>query len=206
MSDLKNITRKPEQLDPVIKPPVTKPDEPKSDANAHFEAAFKYTLGNEGEYSNHPSDHGGPTRWGIIQTEYSKYIGHPASIEEMKHLPIEHAKDIYRRQYWNALHLDRIESKNVSIALFDRSVLNGLLGCSRLVRKTLAVAETGKAGFDAEMGNINGTNPLAFVNRLADQCEAFHRARVASHPDQGVFLKGWLNRVDRMRRELGGGA
>lgn len=173
--------------------------------NVFFDAAFEYTLGNEGGYSNHPNDLGGPTNWGIIQSEYSTYIGHPASIDQMKNMPIEHAKDIYKTKYWNALRLEEIESKNVSIALFDRGVLNGLTGCSKLVRQTLAATEDGKANFDEHLHNINTTNPVAFVMRLADFCEAQHRARVISRPDQGVFLKGWLNRVNRMRRELGDG-
>lgn len=170
-----------------------------------FDDAFSYTLGNEGEYSNHPSDGGGPTRWGVIQIEYSRYIGHPASIEEMQNLPIEHAKDIYKNQYWNALGLDGIEARNVAIALFDRAVLNGLFGSSKLVRQTMGIEENGRVGFKELFSNINLTNPVAFVMRLADFCEAQHRARVAEKPNQRVFLPGWLNRVNRMRRELGDG-
>jgi len=170
-----------------------------------FDAAFAYTIGNEGGYTNDPADAGGPTRWGIIQSEYSKYIGHPATIAEMRSLPIGDAKNIYRRQYWNALHLGLVEARNPAMALFDRSVLNGLLGVSRLVRTALGRAEDGVGNIDACIADINSTNPIAFVMRLADAAEAQHRARVAAHPDQHVFLAGWLNRVNRMRRELGDG-
>lgn len=182
-------------------PPVVEPQP----SGSHFDAAFQYTLGNEGGFTNHPNDLGGPTNWGIIQSEYSRYIGHPASIEEMRNMPIEHAKDIYRNQYWNALSLEGIEIKNVAIALFDRAVLNGLMGCSRLVRQTLGLAETTRVGFSEQFGNINTTNPATFVMRLADFCEKQHRDRVTARPDQGVFLRGWLNRVNKMRRELGDG-
>lgn len=187
-----------------IKPPPFLPNHREPLTTFFFEA-FDYTLKNEGEFSNHPADHGGPTRWGIIQSEYSKYIGHPASIGEMKNLPVEHAKDIYRKNYWVPLSLDKIESIEIAIAIFDRAVLNGLTGCSRLVRQALGELENGQANFDSQIDIINMTAPTAFVMRLADACEYQHRARVSAHPDQRVFLKGWLNRVNRMRRELGDG-
>lgn len=168
-----------------------------------FDFAFKYTIKNEGGFVNNPNDKGGPTKWGIIQREYSKYLGHWASLEEMKSMPIDHARDIYKKKYWASIKLHLIESENVAIALFDRAVLNGLRGVSNFVRKVLDKESKPLSQFYDCIDEVNATNPQAFVLRLADVCEAHHRARVESDPSQKVFLLGWTRRVEKMRNELG---
>lgn len=59
----------------------------------------------EGDYSNHPADKGGPTRWGITQAvaRANGYAG------DMRRLPIELARRIYRDIYWSGPGFDRIE-------------------------------------------------------------------------------------------------
>ena len=63
-----------------------------------FDQAFEKLLGHEGGFSDHPSDPGGATRYGITQrvARLNGYIG------DMRELPIDKAKDIARREYWNA--------------------------------------------------------------------------------------------------------
>ena len=53
------------------------------------------TIGKEGGYSDHPSDRGGPTRWGITERVARKngYVG------LMRELPREIAVAIYKREY-----------------------------------------------------------------------------------------------------------
>lgn len=53
------------------------------------------TIGLEGGYSNHPSDRGGPTKWGITErvARRNGYSG------DMRHLPREDAVRIYREEY-----------------------------------------------------------------------------------------------------------
>ena len=60
-----------------------------------IDAMIEATIGKEGGYSNHPSDRGGPTRWGITQAVARRegYAG------DMKTLPREKAVAIYRLVY-----------------------------------------------------------------------------------------------------------
>lgn len=168
-----------------------------------FPEAFDYTINNEGGFVNNPHDHGGPTNWGIIQTEYSAFLGRPASVDDVRRMPKSDAEAIYKKKYWNSLSLGSITHKHVAMALFDRSILNGLLGVSRYVREILGEHETGMPNFIGDIAKVNAQDPVKFVLKLADLCEASHRARVAAHPDQAVFLKGWINRVQRLRDVLG---
>lgn len=60
-----------------------------------IESMIDTTIGKEGDYSNHPADRGGPTRWGITEAEArsSGYKG------DMRALPRATAVAIYRLKY-----------------------------------------------------------------------------------------------------------
>ncbi|HVI40924.1 MAG TPA: glycosyl hydrolase 108 family protein [Anaerovoracaceae bacterium] len=209
---IKNSMRKEEVLEgtpgtqptPPTEAPAPKPVEVKPGSD-RFKKALAYTFKNEGGFSNIPEDHGGATNFGIIREELARWRHTDVTPEDVKNMKREEAEAIYKAWYWNPLNLDRIDAENVAIALFDRGVLNGLTGVSRHVKNVLGRSQDEKANFDSCIDEINSTNPIAFVMRLADQCEAKHRANVAAHPDQKKFLMGWLNRVNRMRKELGDG-
>lgn len=86
----------------------------------NFDRAFDILIGHEGGYSNHPSDPGGETMWGVtrrvaLQEGYSG---------QMRLLPRETAKAIYRRKYWDAINADAI-APEVRYAVFDAAVNSG---------------------------------------------------------------------------------
>lgn len=60
-----------------------------------IESMIEATIGKEGDYSNHPSDRGGPTRWGITERVARRhgYTG------DMRALPREKAIAIFREEY-----------------------------------------------------------------------------------------------------------
>lgn len=80
-------------------------------------------IGREGGYSNHPSDTGGKTRWGITEAVARKY-GYRG---DMRSLPREEAARIYRFQYYLSPGFDKIGRLSADIAeeLFDTGVNMG---------------------------------------------------------------------------------
>jgi len=89
-----------------------------------FDKAFEHTLGLEGKYSNNPHDTGGETMWGIT-IAVAKDYGYTGTMREM---PIETAKDIYRKRYWNKANLDEVAKMSDELAqkLFDIAVNMGV--------------------------------------------------------------------------------
>ena len=90
---------------------------------ASFNEIVSETLGIEGDWSDHPSDSGGKTMFGItegVAREYG-YTG------PMKDLPVHLAKQIYRERYWNVMRLDEVLSIAPAIVgeLFDTGVNQG---------------------------------------------------------------------------------
>lgn len=79
-----------------------------------FDDAFHLLMGNEGGYSNNPKDPGGETMWGVTEKVARKegYTG------KMKDLPVEFAKDVAKRLYWDPLNLDEINPE-IAFQVFD---------------------------------------------------------------------------------------
>lgn len=100
-----------------------------------FDEAFEHLIGVEGRYSCHPSDPGGATCWGITQV-VARANGYTGPMEAM---PIEAAKAIYKRKYWDALALDQIGalSEHVAVELFDSGVNCGPTLAGRWLQRSV---------------------------------------------------------------------
>lgn len=69
-------------------------------------------LGKEGGYVDHPSDKGGPTRWGITQTT-ARAHGYTG---DMRNLPRETAKQILLSDYWTGPRFDQVAALSTLLA------------------------------------------------------------------------------------------
>ncbi len=194
---------------PVLADPhpaiVDNPAPDSTDKEAVFRRALVYTFKNEGGFSNVKEDKGGPTKYGITISTLTRWRKKTVTADDVRNMQQSEAEAIYKAWYWNPISLDKIENDHVQMALFDRAVLNGLEGVSTHVENVLGEPHDASHNFNKCIDKVNQTNPVAFVMRLADQCEAAHRRRVVQDPTQKRFLVGWLNRVNRMRKELGDG-
>lgn len=87
------------------------------------DAMIDATIGKEGRYSDHPSDPGGKTMWGITErvARANGYTG------DMRSLPRDTAKQIYRMEYYVRPGFARIGDVSLSVAeeLFDTGVNMG---------------------------------------------------------------------------------
>lgn len=168
----------------------------------NFKKALAYTFGNEGGYDNHPADHGGATNLGITRSELSRWLGHPASIEEVKNLPRKTAEDIYFRWYWTPLSCDKIESDIVAICMFDIGVVRGI-GVPPKYAQRICNANGKPLVVDGHIGPktlaaVNSLDPAIFVRDFSHLAESGFRAIVANNPSQQVFLRGWVRRAQRL--------
>lgn len=117
---------------------------------ADFEKAFKKIIANEGGYVNNIDDKGGETFMGItrknhpnaaiwdIIDEYIDLHGRTFGLNSyIKNniVAMKSIKDIYKRQYWDKLLLDKVRSQHIANELFDDCVNRGVAATLRLVRK-----------------------------------------------------------------------
>lgn len=171
------------------------------------DAMIETLVGKEGAYSNHPSDTGGETMWGITiaVARANGYAG------PMRSMPRDTAKEIYRRKYFVFPGYDRVAEQSAAVAeeLFDTGVnmgpsvgstflqrlLNGLnrqgkdypdisvdgdVGPATLRALKAYLAKRGKEG---EVVLLKGLNALQGARYIA-----LAEGRTANED----FLHGWL--------------
>jgi RHS repeat-associated protein len=153
---------------------------------AMFRLAQRFSLHWEGGFVNNVHDHGGATNFGITQRYYNAWRrrqGLPA--QSVRSLTRLEADTIYRDMFVRsgAGNLPPV----VSVVYFDTHLNYG--GSRRFLRAAQAQAH-------------NPNDPLEVARLLVQQRIASRYRVVQRHPDQRVFLRGWLNRDNALLRYI----
>jgi lysozyme family protein len=166
----------------------------------------------EGGFANHPSDRGGPTKYGITEA-VARAHGYSGA---MRALPRSEAAAIYKRLYWLRPRFDQVAKRSAALAaeLFDSganmgpavaatflqramSALNrdrkdypDLVPDGRIGAATLAALDT----FLELRGKVHGETVLL---KALDALQGERYIRLAERrPANEAFLYGWLaNRI-----------
>ena len=138
------------------------------------EAAISKTLEYEGGYTNHPSDPGGPTNWGITIKDARMYWKSDAEAADVKAMPKSVAIDIYRQKYWAKMGCDD-RPAGVDFVDFDLGVNSGV-GRTASFRKAL---------------DPQKLSPIAYVKAHSAKRMSF----LQGLRTWSVFGKGWGRRV-----------
>jgi lysozyme family protein len=167
---------------------------------ADFEPAFKKTLHFEGGYANDAADHGGKTMYGITEAVARGY-GYKG---EMRSLPLDFAKKIYKSGYWDVNQLDRFPQL-LAENVFDCGVNCGVTVAAKMLQKVVGVTVDGIIGGRTlrvlgEILSEHGEKALIFA--YLDEREAKYKRICAANPSQNKFLKGWLLRCRKLRGEM----
>lgn len=169
------------------------------------EQLLEDVLRREGGYVNHVADKGGPTNFGITQATLSDYLGRQASIDEVRNLDRELAKEIYVARYLSGPRIDTLP-EDLQPQIFDIAVNSGPKKAIKMLQEVLNLA-----GFMADIDGVIGpkTRKLAaeayekmgglLINAISEYREHFYRSIVAKNPSQVVFLKGWIKRAREFR-------
>lgn len=171
---------------------------------ANRDSAIKVTLGYEGGYSNHPSDPGGPTNWGITLKDARTYWKVDATAADVKEMPIGVAVDIYRRRYWAPLRCDELPA-GVDLAVFDYGVNSGIGRSARVLQQIVGVPGDGGIGPET-LARVRALPASTIIKDVCVERLVFLQG-LRTWP---VFGKGWGRRVAdvqyRALRMVAGGA
>ncbi len=167
-----------------------------------FEAALPFILRWEGGFVDHPADPGGRTNRGVTQRVYDGWRqkqGLPT--RDVKGIEEAEVHAIYESGYWLPPRCD-ILSQPLDLVQFDTAVNMGPGRAVRFLQQAVGCAVDGGFGPGTERA-VAACSPGDAVAKYCDAREAFYRQIVAAKPSQGVFLKGWLNRLNSLRKEVG---
>jgi lysozyme family protein len=162
-------------------------------AASNYDESLRRLLRHEGGYSNHPSDPGGPTNFGITIHDYRKYVKAAATAADVRAMTLDQAKAIYRAKYWAAMRCDELPA-GLDYAVFDYAVNSGTGRAPKVLQRLLGFPDDGRLG-DALLAAIRKRDATDLIARLCDERLAFLK-RLKTWP---VFGKGWSRRVAEVR-------
>ena len=164
-----------------------------------FNEIIEEVLEAEGGFVNDPDDKGGATNFGVTQSSYSAYLGSKASVEDVKNMTREEAKECYKKDFWNPAKVDRLP-ENLRHIYFDMVVNMGRKNAGKIVQQAV---NTKKNQTLLEVDGIVGSGTLSHVTSLtlkdvlversmffANNC--FDGSRFAKRTRQNKFLRGWI--------------
>lgn len=101
-------------------------------------AAIDHILRVEGAaYTNHPSDRGGPTKYGITLATLSRVRGRTMTAADVQRLTEKEARDIYYQQYVLAPNFDDVRTAKIALELIDSGVNVGPGLAARWLQRSL---------------------------------------------------------------------
>lgn len=184
---------------------------------SRFDECFKLVLDSEGGYSDNTDDKGGKTNWGITEaTLNAAFKVGIVSHNNIKDLTVEEAKTIYKVNYWDKCKCDDLP-KPLDLYVFDTAVNCGVGTSAKFLQEVInkavganILAVDGIIGA-MTIGAVEGwlsrykadcTFPVLFLcNLFMDRRLQYYSNIVAKNGSQLVFLRGWLNRVLKLKEE-----
>jgi len=151
----------------------------------NFDSAFDTLLKHEGGFSDHAADPGGKTRFGVTEA-VAREVGYRG---DMRELPLDLAKRIYRDKYWNSVKAEELPPA-CRYAVFDGAVNSGPGQSIKWLQRSLGVLDDGIIG-PKTIAAANAVNPDALRMRMLSQRLKF-MASLANWP---AFSRGWANRI-----------
>ena len=190
----------------------------------NFSIAHKFTLAWEGGESDDAADRGGFTKFGVstafLTDIASTQAGRdtldrmgiilPVTRNTIRNLTESQAASLFRWQMWDALKLDLIPLRP-AVVIYDAAVNSGPRQSVKFAQRgyNACVAYGQPLDVDGIMGPatckaMQQADTDKILMAMIDQRETFYQKLVDKDESQEVFLHGWLNRVDDLRRYVRG--
>jgi lysozyme family protein len=179
-----------------------------------FEKALKLVGLAEGGYSNNPLDLGGETICGIARNANPDWEGwgmidlwksrnakgkdlEKIAKNDPKFMALVNA--LYRGKYWNAAQCPYLPEL-LKYPMFSCAVNCGYKVAIILLQRAAGVKDDGIFGRITRT-TCNSLPPRQLCETFYTKWKDYYQAIVRNKPNQQVFLKGWLNRVDNVRKD-----
>ena len=164
----------------------------------------------EGGWQKQPQDAGNyfkgkliGTKYGITPNAYFGYYKKEPSEDTIKNLTVSQAVPIYKINYWDKIQGDLIANKSVA-DLMMFTVVNSGVGQTKTFRQLMnetagknivTLSSTPLTANEVKL--LNALPQDVFFNKLKKVREIFYKALVQKKPSNQIYLKGWLNRLNK---------
>jgi lysozyme family protein len=167
-----------------------------------FERSLPFVLRWEGGYVNHPSDPGGATNRGVTQKVYDTWRGGQAlPLRDVREIDEAEVHAIYGSGYWLPPHCHRLPEP-LDLVQFDTAVNMGVGRAVRFLQTTVKCGVDGRFGPGTARA-VDGCDLGTAVGEYCSHRQAYYQLLAEKNPRLQVFLNGWLNRLNALRKEVG---
>jgi lysozyme family protein len=186
-----------------MRAPATRPrEETAMSSNPALESALKFVLRWEGGFVDHPNDPGGRTNKGVTQKVYDGWRARQGMPRrDVKQIEDAEVHSIYATDYWVPPRCDLLGSP-LDMVQFDTAVNMGVGRAVRFLQASVGCGVDGDFGPGTERA-VAGCDTGTVVADYCKHREAFYRRLAEKNPKLSVFLKGWMNRLNSLRKEVG---
>lgn len=165
-----------------------------------LDRSLEHLLESEGGWSNHPSDRGGATMYGVTQATYNAWralVKRPK--QSVKLISHEEARELYGTMYWKEAGCDRLPWP-INYLVFDAAVNSGPERSLKWMQAALGLHQDGKIGpktVQAALEVVESGNARKLL-AIVDQRVQFLASLVRRSTSQLDFLLGWWRRTQKI--------
>jgi lysozyme family protein len=171
-------------------------------ASDAFKAALPFVLRWEGGFVDHPNDPGGRTNKGITQRVYDDWRSRQgAAKQDVKVITDAEVEGIYDAGYWGPARSEDMD-RPLDLVQFDTAVNMGVKRAVRFLQHAVGCGVDGAFGKNTADA-VGRCDQGQAVIEYCKAREAYYRSLAQNEPKLAVFLKGWLNRLNALRKEAG---
>ncbi len=156
----------------------------------------------EGGFANDPADRGGATNKGVTIATFEAYCKAKSlprpSVERLKRMTDAEWIDILKTMFWDRWQADKIKSQKLANILVDWVWGSGVYGI-KIPQRILGVKQDGIVG-DETLKALNAQEPDKLFQVIYEARKKYLNDITISRPINKRFLKGWLNRLEDIRR------
>ncbi|MDK1388851.1 glycosyl hydrolase 108 family protein [Sinorhizobium sp. 8-89] len=170
-------------------------------ARENLPDSMRFIMKWEGGFVDDPDDRGGRTNRGITQKVYNDWrrgIGQPS--RDVKQIGDEEVQAIYDGNYWIPAGCDLLR-RNLDLAQFDTAVNMGTGRAIRILQEAVGTRVDGQFGPTTKRA-CDACDLGTTLTHYTQIREGLYR-RFSEAPGQSKFLRGWMNRLNDLRREIG---
>lgn len=185
----------------------------------NFERCQQFVLEWEGGLTDDAADSGGLTKYGVSWA-YLKDMekSRPSVLRDIlgtstvtrqtiKGLTQAQAGALFKFSFWDPFQLDD-QPLSVALCVYDCNVNHGAFNAMKIVQRAanLMPSVMPKLSVDGKFGPKT-RSAMRFLNcpngigAIANKRQSFYDSIVANRPSQKVFIKGWTNRCNAMKRQ-----
>lgn len=167
-----------------------------------FVSSLPFIVRWEGGFVEHPADPDGRTNEGVTQKVYDAWRARQGFVrQDVKLIEDREVQAIYESGYWVPPRCDLLP-RQFDLVQFDTAVNMGVGRAVRFLQSAVGCGVDGDFGPRTERAAA-ACDLGAGIGRYCDAREAYYRRLARQRPELEVFLKGWMNRLNAQRKEVG---